>query len=215
MNDRITEFVRSCPECQQNKASRHHPYGLLSPLELPYTPWQSIAMDFITDLPLSDGCDQLWIIIDQFTKMAHFLPLPKQGKTAGDLPIIFARKVWLHHRLPTDIISDRDSCFTSEVWKEFLRLSSIRPRISTAFHPQTDGQAERLNQTIEAYLRSIVNNDQNDWVSLLPMDEFAYNNSVTTATGLSPFDAKYGFHPTNTNPAAGNSFNPASRVYAH
>jgi len=75
MNERIIDFVRSCPECQKNKAARHQPYGLTSPLELPYAPWQSIAMDFITELPLSDGCDQLWVIIDRFTKMAHFLPL--------------------------------------------------------------------------------------------------------------------------------------------
>jgi transposase InsO family protein len=172
-------------------------------------------MDFITDLPLSDGCDQLWVIIERFTKMAHFLPLPKEGKTASDLAIIFAREIWRHHGLPSDIVSDRDSRFTSEVWKEFLRLSGIRPRMSTAFHPQTDGQTERLNQTIEAYLRSFVCYEQNDWVSLLPMAEFTYNNSVTSGNRLSPFYANYGFHPTATNPAAANLLNPASKVYAH
>jgi len=119
MNERIIDFVRSCPECQQNKASRHQPYGLSSPLELPYAPWQSIAMDFITELPISDECDQLWVIIHQFTKMAHFLPLRKEGKTAADLAVIFAREVWKYHGLPTDIVSDRDSRFTSETWKEF------------------------------------------------------------------------------------------------
>ena len=77
MNERIIDFVRRYPECQQNKASRHRPYGLSSPLELPYAPWQSIAMDFITELPTSEGCDQLWVIIDRFTKVAHFLPLKK------------------------------------------------------------------------------------------------------------------------------------------
>jgi hypothetical protein len=87
--------------------------------------------------------------------------------------------------------------------------------MSTAFHPQTDGQTERLNQTIESYLRSFVNHEQDDWVNLLPMAEFAYNNSVTTATGLSPFYANFGFHPTATNPAAANTLNPASTVYAH
>ena len=152
MNERIIDFVRSCPECQRNKTTRHQPYGLSSPLEVPYAPWQSITMDFITDLPISDGCDQLWVVIDRFTKMAHFIPLNKEKKTAVDLAVFFAREVWKHHGLPTDIVSDRDSRFTSETWKEFLRLSAIRPRRSTAFHPQTDGQTERLNQTIEAYL---------------------------------------------------------------
>jgi len=142
MNKRIIDFVRSCPECQQNKASRHQPYGLSSPLELPYAPWQSIAMDFITELPISDDCDQLWVIINRFTKMVHFLPLRKEGKMVADLAVIFAREVWKYHGLPTDIVSDRDSRFTSEIWKEFLRLSGIRPRMSTAFHPQTDGQTE-------------------------------------------------------------------------
>jgi transposase InsO family protein len=215
MDEQIIDFVRSCTQCQKDKAARHQPYGLLNPLELPYAPWQSIAMDFITDLPLSEGCDQLWVVIDRFTKMAHFVPLPKNGKTASDLTRIFTREIWRHHGLPSDIVSDRDSRFTSEVWKEFLRLSGIRPRMSTAFHPQTDGQTERLNQTIESYLRSFVNHEQDDWVNLLPMAEFAYNNSVTTATGLSPFYANFGFHPTATNPAAANTLNPASTVYAH
>jgi len=109
MNERIIDFVRSCPECQQNKASRHQPYGLSSLVELPYAPWHSIAMDFITKLPISDGCDQLWEIIDRFTKMAYFLPLGKEGKTVADLAAIFAREVWKHHGLPTDIVSDCDS----------------------------------------------------------------------------------------------------------
>ena len=152
MNERIIDFVRSCPECQQNKVARHQPYGLSSPLELPYTPWPSIAMDFIMELPFSSGCDQLWVIIDRFTKMAHFLPLKKEEKTVADLAVIFAQEIWKHHGLPTDIVSERNSRFTSETWKKFLRLLGIQPRMSTAFHPQTDGQRERLNQTIEAYL---------------------------------------------------------------
>jgi len=213
MNERIIDFVRSCPECQETKASRHQPYGLSSPLEPPYTPWQSIAMDFITELPLSEGCDQLWVVIDRFTKMAHFIPLWE--KTAADLAIIFAREIWKHHGLPTDIMTDRDSRFTSEVWQEFLRLSGIRPCMSTAFHPQTDGQTERLNQTIEAYLRAFVNKEQDNWKRLLPMAEFTYNNSATTGNGLSPFYANYGFHPMAVGPASTEPFNPASTAYAH
>jgi hypothetical protein len=147
--------------------------------------------------------------------MAHFIPLPMKGKTASDLARIFAREVWKYHGLPADIVSDCDSRFTSGVWREILQMSGIRSRMSTAFHPQTDGQTEHLNQTIEAYLRSFVNHQQDDWVSLLPMAEFAYNNSVTTATGLSPLYANYGFHPTAANPAAANPRNPASTVYAH
>jgi len=94
--------------------------------------------------------------------MAHFLPLRKEGKTAGDLAVVFAREVWKYHGLPTNIVSDWGSRCTSETWKEFLRLSGIRPRMSTAIHPQTDGQTERLRQTIEAYLRAFVGKEQNN-----------------------------------------------------
>ena len=215
MNERIIDFVRSCPECQRNKASRRQPYGLTSPLELPYAPWQSIAMDFITELPLSEGCDQLWVVIDRFTKMAHFLPLKKEKKTATDLAVVFAREIWRYHGLPADIVSDRDSRFTSETWREFLRTSGIRPRMSTALHPQTDRQTKRLNQTIEAYLRAFVSKEQDDWKRLLPMAEFAYNNSATTGNGMSPFYANYGFHPVAGGPALSEPLNPASTAYGH
>ena len=213
MNERIIDFVRSCPECQQNKATRHLPYGLSSPLELPYAPWQSIAMDFITELPVSEGCDQLWIIKDRFTKMVHFIPL--REKTAADLAVAFAKEVWMHHGLPIDIVSDRDFRFTLDVWKEFLKLSGIRSRMSTALHPQTDGQTERLNQRIEVYLWAFVSKEQNDWVRLLPMAEFAYNNSTTMGNGMSPFCANYGFHPAAIDLASTEPLNPTSSVYAH
>ena len=215
MNERIIDFVRSCPEYQQNKVSRHQPYGLSSPLELPYAPWQSIAMDFIKEVPASEGHDQLWVIIDRFTKMAHFLPLRMEEKTAAGLAIIFAREVWKYQGLPADIVSDRDSRFTLETWKEFLRLLGIWPRMSTAFHPQTDGQTERLNQTIEAYLQAFVSKEQDDWVRLLPMAKFAYNNSTTTGNGMSPFYTNYSFHPAAMKPATTEPLNPASQVYAH
>ena len=217
MNERIIDFVRSCPICQKNKAARHQPYGLSSPLELPHAPWQSIAMDFITELPTSEGCDQLWVVIDRFTKMAHFLPLRKERKTVADLAVIFAREVWRFHGLPTDIVSDQDSRFTSETWQELLKTLGICPRMSTAFHPQTDGQTERLNQTIEAYLRAFVSHEQNYWVQLLPMAEFTYNNSVTTGNGVSPFYANYGFHPRTLDPPNEDDepVKPASTIYAH
>jgi len=110
------------------------------------------------------------VVIDRFTKMAHFIPL--REKTTEDLAMIFAREVWKYHGLLTDIVLDRDSCFKSETWKGFLSLLGIHPRMSTAFHPQTDGQTERLNQTIEVYLQAFISRDQDNWVSLLPMAEF-------------------------------------------
>jgi transposase InsO family protein len=215
MEKDIIAYIQSCPDCQKDKSRRHRHYGLLSPLELPHAPWQSIAMDFIVDLPVSEGCDQLWVVIDRFTKMAHLIPLPVNHKKAEDLARIFAREIWRLHGLPRDIVSDRDSRFTSDVWQVFLATLGIKPRMSTAFHPQTDGQTERVNQTIEAYLRPFVNKEMTNWVELLPMAEHAYNNSVTTATGLTPFYANYGMHPETTTPRKTDAVNPASAVYAH
>jgi len=104
MDHRIIDFVRSCPDCQENNTSRHQPYGLASPLELPYAPWQLVAMDFMMELPMSEEYDQLWVVIDRFTKMAHFIPLCKM--TAANLAVIYTREVWKRHGLPTDIVSD-------------------------------------------------------------------------------------------------------------
>jgi len=129
--------------------------------------------------------------------------------------VTFTREVCKYHRLSADIMSNRDSRFMSEVWKEFLRLPGIRSCMSMAFHPQTNGQTERLNQTIEAYLRAFVSKEQDDWVRLLPMAEFTYNNSTTTGNGMSLFYANYGFHPAAMDPASTEPLNPASTAYAH
>ena len=172
-------------------------------------------MDFITDLPKSMGCIKLWVVINRFTKMAHFIPLSPGNKTAEDLARIFAREIWRLHGLPRDIVSDQDSRFTSDTWRGFIAALGIRPRMSTPFHPQTDGLTERVNQVIEAYLRSFVNKEQTDWCELLPMAEYAYNNSVTTPTGLTPFFANYGRHPETTTPRPTEAKNPESLAYAH
>ena len=172
-------------------------------------------MDFITGLPLSNGCGEVWVIIDRYTKTAHFMPLTVGAKTAADLARIFANEVWRLHGLPMDTVSDRDSRFTSATWQVFLARLGIRPRMSTAFHPQTDGQAERVNQTIEAFLRPFLNQEQDDWADLLPIAEHAYNNSATTATGMSPFYANYGWHPSTNNPRDTHVLRPASEAYAH
>jgi len=146
--------------------------------------------------------------------MAHFIPLPQDGKTASGLAMIFAHVSWYLHGLPSDIVSDRDLRFTLQTWQEILQLLGIWSRMPTAFHPQTDGQMEQPHQTIETYLRSFVNHEQDDWVSLLPIAEFAYINSVTTPTSILPFYANYGFHPMAVNPTPVHTLNLASKVYA-
>jgi hypothetical protein len=139
MDKEICEYVASCLQCQCNKCPRHARYGLLHPLELPYAPWQSIAMDFITDLPSSNGYIEIWVIIDRFTKMAHFIPLKKDKKTAEDLALIFARNIWRLHGLLNEIISDHDRRFTSSFWSSLCNLLDICQKMSTLFQPETDG----------------------------------------------------------------------------
>ncbi|KAJ2984544.1 hypothetical protein NUW58_g6005 [Xylaria curta] len=217
LENMVREYVRGCLECQQNKGPRHAPYGPLQPMELHYKPWQTVAMDFITDLPLSNGCDSIWVMVDPFTKMGHFIALKVDGKKTEDLIRIFAKAYWRLHGVPLDIISDRDSRFTAHLWKDFLRLVGIRSRMSTAFHPPTDGQTERLNQILEIYLRAFVNYEMTNWEDLLPTAEFAYNNTISSSTGLSPFYANYGYHPSANNPPTSNEIvkNPGSRLYFH
>jgi transposase InsO family protein len=116
--------------------------------------------------------------VDRFTKIAYFIPLYRDQKKAEHLVKIFTREIWIFHGIPTDIISDQHSIFTSIEWKQFLGILRIRPRISTSFYPQTNGQTEQINQTIEAYLRSFINYKIDNWVGLLPIPKFQYNNLI-------------------------------------
>jgi putative transposase len=125
MDQEIIEYIRSCLECQKDKVTYHKPYGLLLPLELLDTPWTSITMDHITDLPLSEDCNQLWVIVDRFTKMAHFILLKKEQKMAEHLVKIFAHEIWRFHSILTDIILDCDSHFMSTEWKQFLGILGV------------------------------------------------------------------------------------------
>lgn len=151
-------------------------------------------MDHIVNLPKSRGFDALLVVVDRFTKMAHFIPARTTEK-AADLAFQFLDNVVKHHGLPRTIVSDRGTTFTSMFWKEVLRQARIEPLYSTAYHPQTNGQTERTNQTLEQYLRANLNHLQDDWAALLPMAEFAYNNARHSSTGLTPFYANYGRHP--------------------
>jgi len=151
-------------------------------------------MDFITALPTSNGKDALWVIIDRLTKMGHFVAC--QGTmNPEDLADHFLQQVIRPHGLPSSIVSDRGSQFTSDFWKPVTEALGISCNLSTAFHPQTDGQTERANATLEQYLRAYCNYQQDDWERLLPIAEFCYNNTQTGTTRITPFFANYGYHP--------------------
>ena len=151
MREAITRYIKNCDVCQRIKATRHAPYGLLQPLEVPQQPWKSIAMDFVTGLPESEGYDAIWVVIDRLTKMAHFVPCHTSIK-AEEFGRLFIQNIFRLHGMPHDIVSDRGSLFTSEFWKKATEGRQIQRKLSTAFHPQTDGQTERTNAIMEQYL---------------------------------------------------------------
>ena len=147
------------------------------------------SMDFITDLPLSDGFDALYVCVDRLTKMVRVAPCCKTHG-AEDIAHIFINNVFRRHGLPVDIVSDRDGRFTSKFWATLCSKLGINRSMSSAFHPQSDGNTERVNRVLEDMLRHYVNAAQTDWVSWLPIVEFAINNAPHDSTGSSPFEKK-------------------------
>ena len=194
MRQVIARFIRNCDTCSRIKPARHAPYGLLKPLEVPQRRWASVSMDFITGLPASKGMDTLLVIVDRLTKMAHFIPTHDKV-TAKELANLVQDSLFRLHGLPDNFVSDRDKLFTSTFWRELTKLLKIETKLSTAFHPQTDGQTERVNAQLEQYLRAYCSYQQDNWVELLSMVEFSYNNSTSATTGVTPFFANYGYHP--------------------
>lgn len=196
----VENYCRSCDTCARSKSVRHKPFGLLRSLPPPSQPWSSISMDFVVKLPISfdpatkSSFDSIWVVVDRLTKYAYFIPC-NETMTASEFAFLFLRHIFSSHGLPREIVSDRGSLFVSKFVSSFCKLANIHQALSTAFHPQTDGQTEIMNQFLEQYLRSFVNYDQDNWVELLPLGQFAYNNSLQASTKLTPFFANFGYHP--------------------
>ena len=197
MKDEIARYIRNCYICQRSKAPRDKYNRLLQALPVPEQRWQDISMDFITGLPVSEGFNAICTVVDRLSKERHYAPCvaTDQGTSAEATADILMRYVFRSHGLPESIISDRGPQFVSLVWKALCQRLKIDVKLSTAFHPETDGQTERANQDVERYLRTYCSYMQDDWVRFLPMAEFADNNSVASATGVTPFFANKGFHP--------------------
>ncbi len=191
----VKNYVTSCLQCQRNKSNRIQDPPAPKPLPVPTGQFHSISMDFMTDLPLSNGFDSIFVIIDRLTKMVLAFPCHKTI-TALELAKLFMHKVVLQgFGLPRSIISDRGSVFMSEFWQELLRLMNTRHKPSTAYHPQTDGQTEVYNRVIQEVLRNYVSPLHDDWSDLLPFATFAINNTVHSVTKHTPFFLHQGFHP--------------------
>ena len=191
----VTSYVQTCEECQRNKASNQRSAGLLQPLEVPSQRWERVSMDFITHLPRTRaGYDSLLVIVNYITKMMILRPTHSTA-IAVDTARLFMDSVVRLQGVPRVIVSDRDTRFTSNFWKEICRLMGTSLAMSSGFHPQTDGQTERANRSIEEMMRAYVGRRQNDWDERLGMMEYAYNNSVHSSSGYTPFYLCYGRHP--------------------
>ncbi|SYW74696.1 uncharacterized protein UHO2_01562 [Ustilago hordei] len=195
----IADYVASCPVCARYKAPRHRPYGLLQPLATPDRPWGSISLDFIEGLPPSKKYDSktydsILVIVDRLTKFAILAPTHKTVTAKQTAVLLYGHMVRLFG-YPDHMVSDRGRQFISGAWKAFAEQMGVKHSLSTAYHPQTDGQTERVNQVIEQYLRMYCNYEQNDWANLLDTAAFVYNNTVHNSIGVSPFFACYGWNP--------------------
>jgi hypothetical protein len=195
MKKDVEEYISTCASCISIKSRNSNLSGLLHSIPPPHQRWDQVSIDLITCLPRTkNGYDAILVVVDKLSKMIHLIPITTTI-TAPQLAALFFREIIRHHGIPTSIISDRDPRFTSSFWNELWKLLGTKLAMSTAYHPQTDGQTERVNRIIEDMLRAYVNYNQNDWDHHLTAVEIAYNNSVHSSTGFSPYFLNYGQHP--------------------
>ncbi len=188
----VNGYVRSCSVCAMSKTPRHLPVGKLVPLPVPRRPWSHIGVDFVTDLPASEGNTCILVVVDRFSKAGKFIPL-KGLPTALETTECLFTQVFRNYGLPEEIVSDRGPQFISRVWKAFFRLLGVTVSLSLGYHPQTNGQTERRIQELGRYLRSYCHDDQHSWSRYLPWGEYAQNSLRQNTTGLTPFQCILGY----------------------
>ncbi|KAL4324042.1 hypothetical protein GQ457_11G007640 [Hibiscus cannabinus] len=194
MRNEVRDYVRQCQTCQRMKIESLSPAGLLQPLPIPSQVFEDLALDFIVGLPKSNGKETILVVVDRLTKYAHFFPLPRKFDSKAVAKVLMQGVVKLHG-IPKSLVSDRDRVFTSEVWTEMARLQGTELCMSSAYHPQTDGQTEALNRCLEMYLRCVAEEDPSKWEHHLPWAEYWYNTAYQSSAGMTPFKALYGRDP--------------------
>ncbi|KAL4347069.1 hypothetical protein GQ457_17G008780 [Hibiscus cannabinus] len=194
MRKTVAKICASCLTCKQAK-SKVMPHGLYTPLPIPSSPWIDLSMDFILGLPRTKkGQDSIFVVVDRFSKMAHFISCHKTDD-AMHVADLFFRDVVRLHGIPRTVVSDRYVKFLSHFWKVLWGKIGTKLLYSTTCHPQTDGQTVIINRILGALLRSVVGKNVRNWENCLPFVEFAYNRSIHSSTGYSPFELVYGFNP--------------------
>ncbi|MCH81120.1 transposon Tf2-1 polyprotein [Trifolium medium] len=194
MRGDVAQFVKSCITCQQIKPTNHLPYGLLQPLPIPERVWEDISLDFIVGLPSFQNHTVILVVVDRLSKAAHFGALPTHF-TAAKVADLFVKTISKLHGMPRSIVSDRDPVFLSQFWKELFALSGTKLRMSTTYHPQSDGQTEIVNKVLQQYLRCFVQDKPKQWGQFLHWAEWHYNTAIHTSTGLLPYQVVYGRAP--------------------
>jgi hypothetical protein len=189
----VHQHVTTCSSCQLNK-SNHRRIPPIVPLSIPVRRWDSISMDFVTGLPRCARFDTVFVVVDRLSKFAVFIPTTEHV-TAQKAAELFVKHVASRFGLPSQIVTDRDPRFTGTFWPAVLKLFGTKHSTSTPYHPQTDGQTERMNRLLEETLRHYVNANQTNWVSLLPLVEFAINNAWQSSIQSTPFFLMHGQHP--------------------
>jgi len=190
----VARYVAGCAKCQKAKADRHSRQTKLVPMPTGERPFEEIAMDFVGELPESEGFNAILVITDRFTKIQHYIPA-KTTWTAEDVANIYITEIWRLYGLPRHITSDRGPQFASRFLRELNRKLNIRLRLSTAYHPQTDGLSERTIQTLKQYLRIFCHDRQKRWKTWLALAEFAYNTTTHSTHQYSPYRSLYGWDP--------------------
>ena len=195
----VEDYVKGCDVYLTSKAVQHKPYGDLQSLPVSTYRWKDLSMDFVSGLPVltdwkGDSYDSILVIVDRLTKMVHY-KLVKVTINVPGLAEVIIDIVVRHHGLLDSIVIDRGSLFTWKFWSSLCYFLGIKQKLSTTFHLQIDGQTKKQNNIMEAYFWAFVNFEQNDWVWLLLMTEFDYNNAKNASTGYTPFELNCGYHP--------------------